>query len=352
MPCISSARRGTSFELFEDALAAGGGGNILIDRFLDDAIEVDVDCIGDGERYVIGGIMEHIEEAGVHSGDSACCLPPHSLSQELRDEIARQTIAMARELEIVGLMNVQFAIQEQTIYVLEVNPRASRTIPFVSKTIGHPLAKYAARVMVGQTLEEIGLTDQVIPPHYAVKESVFPFRKFPGVDVLLGPEMRSTGEVMGIDKSFPRAFIKAQVAASNTLPEPVDGKIFISVRNTDKPSITDFSRDLAEIGFTLVATEGTARHLREHDIPVETINKVKEGRPHIVDAIINGEISMVINTTVGRQSVEDSKSIRQQTLRYSLPYFTTIAGARAAAAAMKARLDWTGYSVQSLQEYS
>ena len=334
---------------FDEAAAAGEGGNVLLDRFLGDAIEVDVDCIGDGETYVVGGVMEHIEEAGVHSGDSACCLPPHSLSDTIVDEIERQTLAMAAELGIVGLMNVQFAVKGDEIYVLEVNPRASRTIPFVSKTIGHPLAKYAARVMVGEKLADIGLTQRANPPHFAVKESILPFTKFPEVDILLGPEMRSTGEVMGIDKTFEHAFLKSQVAASNALP--TEGTVFVSMRDHDKPLVLDGCRLLIDIGFDLVATRGTAIFLEEAGIPVTRINKVKEGRPHVVDALINGDICMVWNTTSGHRSIEDSKSIRRATLNYGVPYFTTLAGALAAASAMDAARKGSILNVAPLQDY-
>ena len=334
---------------FDEAAAAGEGGNVLLDRFLGDAIEVDVDCIGDGETYVVGGVMEHIEEAGVHSGDSACCLPPHSLSETIVDEIERQTLAMAAELGIVALMNVQFAVKGDEIDVLEVNPRASRTIPFVSKTIGHPLAKYAARVMVGEKLADIGLTQRANPPHFAVKESILPFTKFPEVDILLGPEMRSTGEVMGIDKTFEHAFLKSQVAASNALPTA--GTVFVSMRDHDKPLVLDGCRLLIDIGFDLVATRGTAIFLEEAGIPVTRINKVKEGRPHVVDALINGDICMVWNTTSGHRSIEDSKSIRRATLNYGVPYFTTLAGALAAASAMDAARKGSILNVAPLQDY-
>ena len=336
-------------EFFDEARNAGEGGNVLIDRFLNDATEVDVDLIGDGTNFVIGGVMEHIEEAGVHSGDSACCLPPHSLPAEVIADISQQTVAIARELNIVGLMNVQFAVKDHEVYILEVNPRASRTIPFVSKTIGHPLARYAARVMLGETLPEIGLSRQVVPSHFAVKEAVFPFTKFPGVDILLGPEMKSTGEVMGIDVSFERAFLKAQISAYNTLPR--EGRVFLSVRDRDKAALEDVARNLAEAGLSIVATGGTAAFLNERGIAAASINKVTEGRPHIVDALINGEICMVINTVEGQTSIRDSKSIRQATVKYSIPYFTTMAGAAAAAAAMAERHRDPSVSVRPMQEY-
>ena len=336
-------------EFFEAAAQAGEGGPVLLDRFLNDAVEVDVDCIGDGTHYTIGGVMEHIEEAGVHSGDSACSLPPYSLPDAIIDRIEEQTLAIARRLGIVGLMNVQWAVFDGDVYVLEVNPRASRTVPFVSKTIGHPLAKYAARVMVGETLAQIGFTERITPPHFAVKESILPFTKFPGVDTLLGPEMRSTGEVMGIDKTFERAFIKSQEAANNALPS--SGKVFVSVRDEDKPAIVAVARQLTALGMQIVATRGTELVLEAAGVPVARINKVKEGRPHIVDALINHEIVMVINTTSGQRSIEDSRSIRRATLNYGIPYFTTLAGARAAAGAMDARAREPVCSVTPLQQY-
>jgi carbamoyl-phosphate synthase large subunit len=334
---------------FEEARAAGAGGNVLIDKFLDGAIEIDVDCIGDGETWVVGGIMQHIEEAGIHSGDSACCLPPWSLPEELQDEIERQTVAMARELKVVGLMNVQFAVLDGDVHVLEVNPRASRTVPFVSKAIGHPLAKYAARVMMGERLVDIGFTRRPVPAHFAVKESVLPFNKFPGVDPLLGPEMRSTGEVMGIDRSFERAYLKAQAAARN--PLPTHGAIFVSVRDRDKPGAVELCRDLVALGFEVVATRGTADALAAAGIAATRINKVKEGRPHIVDQLINNGIRMVVNTTEGPVAIEDSRSIRRVTVAQDVPYFTTLAGALAAVRAMADRARDPALSVQPLQLY-
>jgi carbamoyl-phosphate synthase large subunit len=321
---------------------------ILIDKFLDAAIEIDVDALCDGQDVIIGGVMEHIEEAGIHSGDSACSLPPYSLAKEIGEEIKRQTRLMALELNVRGLMNVQFAVKGGTIYILEVNPRASRTAPFVSKATGRPLAKIAARIMAGKTLKELGITSEVEPRHMAVKESVFPFVKFPGVDTILGPEMRSTGEVMGIDDNFAMAFAKAQLGAGVKLP--MSGKVFISVRDCDKKHIVDAAKKLYDSGFELVATRGTAQYLEEKGVPVEVVNKVVEGRPHIVDAIKNNEICMVINTTQGAQAVTDSFSIRRNTLMNNIAYFTTTAGARAAAdgiiAMLRSELD-----VKPLQEY-
>ncbi|HEY5996037.1 MAG TPA: carbamoyl-phosphate synthase large subunit, partial [Candidatus Deferrimicrobiaceae bacterium] len=298
---------------------------VLVDKFLDDAIEVDVDAISDGERVVIGGIMEHIEEAGVHSGDSACSLPPYSISKELVDEIARQTKAMAMELNVIGLMNVQFAIRKGEIYILEVNPRASRTVPFVSKAIGVPLAKLAAKVMSGRKLADLGFTETVVPSHVSVKEAVFPFIKFPGVDTLLGPEMKSTGEVMGIDTTFGSAFAKAQMAAGMVLP--TSGTVFVSVRNEDKEGALTAVRMLQESGFSIVATGGTAEFLARYGVPSQKVLKITEGRPNVSDLIKNGEIALVINTTFGKQEIADSFSLRRAALMQGLPYYTTLEGA-------------------------
>lgn len=321
---------------------------VLIDKFLDDAIEVDVDAVSDGQDVVIGGIMEHIELAGVHSGDSACSLPPRSLTHAVQEEIRHQTAALARELHVVGLMNVQYAIKNGEVYVLEVNPRASRTVPFVSKAIGAPLAKIAARVMAGKTLREIGFTKEIIPAHVSVKEAVFPFIKFPGVDTVLGPEMKSTGEVMGIDTSFPMAFAKSQIAAGTLLP--VQGAALLSVRDADKAAALPVARRLVESGFTLIATEGTSTFLRNAGIQVETVNKVAEGSPHVVDAIREGKVSLVINTIDGERSLEDSFSIRRSALECRVPYSTTIAGASAVAEGI-ARLRSGLLTVRPLQEY-
>ena len=321
---------------------------ILIDKFLDEAIEIDVDALCDGQEVVIGGIMEHIEEAGIHSGDSACSLPPYSISRETSDEIKRQTKLMALELEVKGLMNVQFAVKDGEIYILEVNPRASRTVPFVSKATGRPLAKLAARVMAGKTLRELGITDEIEPRHIAVKESVFPFVKFPGVDTILGPEMKSTGEVMGIDVDFARAFAKAQLGAGVRLP--LSGSVFLSVRDSDKKHIVSPAKKLYDNGFELVATRGTASYLQEKGIPVRVVNKVVEGRPHIVDAIKNNEICMVINTTQGAQAVADSFSIRRNTLVNNIAYFTTTSGARAAVDGILAMLG-KELEAKALQDY-
>jgi len=318
---------------------------ILLDRFLNDAIEVDVDAVCDGVDVLIGGIMEHIEEAGVHSGDSACSLPPFSLSPELRDELRRQTKAMAMALNVVGLMNVQFAIQGETVYVLEVNPRASRTVPFVSKATGIPLAKVAARCMVGTSLAQQGCLQEVIPPFYSVKEAVFPFIKFPGVDVILGPEMKSTGEVMGVGDTFAEAFVKSQLAAGVKLP--ASGKVFISVRGADKLGAVEVAKSLYSMGFTLLATRGTAQALVEAGVAVTVVNKVAEGRPHIVDMIKNREVNLIINTVnSNRSSMQDSYSIRHAALQGRVTYYTTLAGARAACLGMQ---HLTGMQVYDLQ---
>ncbi|MCF8720619.1 carbamoyl-phosphate synthase large subunit [Nitrospina gracilis] len=321
---------------------------ILIDDFLENATEVDVDAISDGTDVVIGGVMEHIEEAGIHSGDSACSLPPFSIDAEIIDEIKRQTKALARELQVVGLINIQFAIKDKDIYVLEVNPRASRTVPFVSKAIGIPLAKLAARVMAGKTLKALNFTEEAVVPHIAVKESVFPFIKFQEVDVLLGPEMKSTGEVMGLDSSFGKAFAKSQIATGT--PLPTEGTVFVSVKDADKPATVEVVKRLAEQGYHMLATRGTAKYLQDRGFEVTAINKVKEGSPHIVDAIQNGEVDFVINTTFGEQEVKDSFSLRRASLAKNLPYFTTISGAYALVGALKAIRE-SSLDVCSLQEY-
>ncbi len=302
---------------------------VLIDQFLEDAVEVDVDAVSDGSEVVIGGIMEHIERAGVHSGDSACSLPPYSLDAEVQAEIRRQTVALARELGVVGLMNVQFAVKARVVYVLEVNPRASRTVPFVSKAIGVPLAKVAARCMVGRSLAAQGCTREIVPAHVNVKEAVFPFIKFPGVDTVLGPEMKSTGEVMGIDGSFGAAFAKAQIAASTALP--TGGQAFISVPQADYEGVVPVARRLSRAGFSLLATRGTGAHLRAAGLVVEVVNKVSQGGPHIVDALRRGEVALVVNTPAGADSQRDAFHIRRTALECRVPYFTTLAAAAAAA---------------------
>ncbi len=319
---------------------------ILLDRFLNDAIEVDVDAISDGNEVLIGGIMEHIEEAGVHSGDSACSLPPYSLTAEMQDELRRQTRAMAKALNVVGLMNVQFAIQGETVYVLEVNPRASRTVPFVSKATGVPLAKIAARCMAGQALAQQGVSEEVVPPYCSVKEAVFPFIKFPGVDIILGPEMKSTGEVMGVGETFAEAFVKSQLAAGVKLPS--SGKVFISVREADKAGAVEVARSLRELGFTVLATRGTGAVCAEAGVAVTVVNKVAEGRPHIVDMIKNGEVSLIVNTVDSKPSVmRDSYSIRHAALQGRVTYYTTLAGARAACLGMQHMAELQVYDVQA-----
>ena len=322
---------------------------VLIDDFLENAIEIDVDAISDGEDVVIGGVMEHIEEAGIHSGDSACSLPAFSLAPETIDEIKKQTCALAKELNVIGLINIQFAVQNEEVFIIEVNPRASRTIPFVSKAIGVPLAKIAARVMAGKSLKEIGFTKEVIFSHIAVKESVFPFNKFTDVDVLLGPEMKSTGEVMGIDKTFGRAFAKSQLATGIKLP--LEGTAFISVKDSDKPKTVEIAQGLQELGYLILATRGTAEYLYGNGVTVKSINKVKEGSPHCVEGIESGEINLVINTVFGEQAIKDSFSLRRGSLNQNLPYCTTISGASALLGALKA-LKEEDLSITTIQEYN
>ena len=332
------------------AVKVSGKNPVLIDSYLRDAIEVDVDALCDGAQVYVAGIMEHIEEAGIHSGDSACSLPPYSLADDVIAEIRRQTEAMAHALGVVGLMNVQYAVKDGDIYVLEVNPRASRTVPFVAKVTGLPIAKIAARVMAGEKLADFGI-DQPGPPkldQVAVKEAVFPFARFPGVDVVLGPEMKSTGEVMGLDRDFGRAFAKAQLGAGVDLP--VAGTVFVSVRDHDKQAVLGPARDLLDMGFRLIATRGTAAFLSEQGLAVDRVNKVLEGSPHIVDAIIDGEVQMVVNTTEGAKSIEDSFSLRRTALTSGIPYYTTIAGARATVRAIRAMKNGS-LEVASLQSY-
>jgi carbamoyl-phosphate synthase large subunit len=332
----------------QNAVQASPDHPILIDKFLEHAIEVDVDALCDGQQVVIGGIMQHIEEAGIHSGDSACALPPFSLKQGIVEEIRRQTRELALELGVIGLMNIQFAVKDDTIYLLEVNPRASRTVPFVSKATNRPLAKLAARVMAGKSLEDLKIGGEIVPSYISVKEAVFPFVKFPGVDTLLGPEMKSTGEVMGIDSNFYQAFAKAQQAAGVRLP--VKGKVFISLKDDDKEMFLEPARRLVAGGFTLVATRGTASFLQANGLPVTAINKVKEGRPHCVDALKSKEIDMVFNTTFGPQSVADSYSIRRTALMYNIAYYTTFEGIVAAVDSVLA-LGREKLDVIPLQEY-
>jgi carbamoyl-phosphate synthase large subunit len=324
-----------------------GKNPLLFDRYLSDATEIDVDCICDGKDTFIAGIMEHIEEAGIHSGDSACSLPPHSLGPEMLAELERQTRELALGLDVVGLMNVQYAIKDGDIYVLEVNPRASRTVPFVAKVMGIPVAKIAARIMAGEKLADFGLKKKK-PGHVGVKESVFPFARFPGVDTVLGPEMRSTGEVMGIDRSFEVAFAKSQLGGGTRVPRK--GTVFVSVREIDKARIVEAVRLLFSLGFRVMATSGTQRLLTESGVPTEKVNKVLEGRPHIVDAITNGEVQLVFNTTEGPQALADSRSLRRAALLHKVPYYTTLSGAVAAAQGIRAYLGGD-LEVRTLQSY-
>ncbi len=335
-------------QFMQRALAVSPGHPILLDKFLEDALELDVDAISDGETTVLGGIMEHIEEAGIHSGDSACVLPPVTFSRELNEEIIRQTGLLARELGVVGLMNVQYAVKDSVVYVLEVNPRASRTVPFVSKAIGVPLAKLAAKVMLGRSLAELGFTEMIWPEHISVKEAVFPFGRFPGVDVLLGPEMKSTGEVMGVDRTFGIAFAKSQMAAGFSLP--TKGTVFISAHDKLKERIVPVAAAFAEMGFALAATRGTALTLAASGIEAEVISKVSEGRPHVVDHIKNGRIQLVINVAQGRLSTQDAYHIRRGAMAYNIPYSTTLAGALSMSEAVSA-LRREIWEVKTLQEY-
>jgi carbamoyl-phosphate synthase large subunit len=331
----------------KEAVVVSGKSPVLIDRYLSDAIEVDVDALSDGKDVFVAGIMEHIEEAGIHSGDSACSLPPHSLSAEKIGELERETAALALALKVGGLMNVQYAIKDGEIYVLEVNPRASRTVPFVAKTIGIPVAKIASRVMAGEKLADFKLSRPSYK-HVAVKEAVFPFARFPGVDTVLGPEMRSTGEVMGLDFDFSIAFAKSQIGAGSMLPKA--GTLFVSVKDEDKPRILESMRTLKELGFRIIATSGTLRFLKEHGIEADKVNKVLEGRPHIVDAIKNGEVQLVFNTTEGAQALTDSRSLRRAALLHKVPYYTTLSGAIAASRGIKAYLGGD-LEVRALQSY-
>jgi carbamoyl-phosphate synthase large subunit len=335
-----------------EAVRVSGGdisrGPVLIDRYLNDAIEVDVDCIADGETVYVAGVMEHIEEAGIHSGDSACSLPPYTLPPATVTELKAETEAMAKALGVVGLMNVQYAIKDDIIYVLEVNPRASRTVPFVAKATGVAVAKVGARVMAGARLADFQLDDLGVAPHVAVKEAVFPFARFPNVDTILGPEMKSTGEVMGLDSSFERAFAKSQLGAGVILPE--SGTVFLSVKDADKRGLPVLARRLTEMGFAIVATRGTAARIRDSGLPVSVVNKVLEGRPHCVDAIRSGEVQLVINTASTPQSIADSFTIRRSALTHGIPHYTTMAGARAAVHAIAA-LKSGALEVAPLQSY-
>jgi carbamoyl-phosphate synthase large subunit len=334
------------------ALEASSGRPILIDKFLESAVEVDVDCLSDGTRVVIGGVMQHIEEAGIHSGDSACVIPPHSLPPAVVAEIKRHAIALTEALNVRGLMNIQFAVanahgDNPEIYVLEANPRASRTVPFVSKACGVPLARHAALVMAGRTLDELGVKGEVVPKHYSVKESVFPFNKFPGVDIILGPEMRSTGEVMGIDDCFPMAFAKAQMAANSPLPG--SGTVFVSVADRDKEAIVPIARQFADMGYDLLSTRGTGRVLRKAGVPVTEIPKIQEGRPNLLDRMKNGEINLILNTPSGRGRRTDEGRIRAAAVAHRVTCITTLSAAEAAVQACRAMREQE-LRVVSLQE--
>ena len=333
-----------------EAVKVSNESPVLLDRFLNNAIEVDIDAISDGKVVVVAGIMEHIEQAGVHSGDSACSLPPYSLSKKIQKKIITQTKLMAKALNVIGLMNVQFAVQNEEIFVLEVNPRASRTVPFVSKAIGRPLAKIAAKVMAGKTLASLNLTKEIEPKFFSVKEAVFPFIKFPGVDTILGPEMKSTGEVMGVGKTFVEAYIKAQLGASTTLPK--SGKAFISVRKEDHQNVIDIAKSLDDLGFKLVATKGTAKVLKENNMDVISVNKVAEGRPHIVDMIKNDEIDFIVNITEDKKAIADSYEIRRNALQNKITYYTTLFGARAACKAINFSKELGVTSLQNLHKIS
>jgi carbamoyl-phosphate synthase large subunit len=336
-------------DYIEKAVEASPERPILIDKFLEDAIEVDVDAIADGKLCVIGGIMEHIEEAGIHSGDSAMVLPPHTLGRDIIDVIRKNTYAMASQLNVKGLMNVQYAVKNNVVYVLEVNPRASRTVPFVSKAIGVPLAKLATKIMLGKTLEELGFTKEKKASCVAVKESVFPFIRFPGVDAILGPEMKSTGEVMGIDSTFGAAYAKSQIAAGQRLP--VKGSVFISVKNQDKRNIVFVAKKLADLGFKILATSGTADALKNNDIDVKVLPKLHEGRPNIIDLIKDNRVSLIINTPAGKSTKEDEVKIRAGAILYNIPLITTVSGAQASVNGIENLIRRPKISVKSLQEY-
>jgi carbamoyl-phosphate synthase large subunit len=332
-----------------DAQAAADNRPVLVDKFISDAIEVDVDAISDGSQIMICGIMEHIEEAGIHSGDSACVLPPHTLSEDLVAEIRCVTHELARELKVIGLLNIQFAIKEETVYVLEVNPRASRTVPFVSKAVGIPWAKIAAKIMTGRKLRDIEEASERQLDYFAVKESVLPFSKFPGADIILGPEMKSTGEVMGLDKDFGLAFAKSQEAAGNNLPR--SGAVFISVRNSMRRNIIFMAKTIAAMGFKIYASEGTCRVLTSNGINAKLVQKIGEGKPDIIDLIKGGDIDLIINVPAGKKSQLDSKPIRSAAVTQGIPYITTLEGAQAAISGMDS-LERTGFSVKPIQEYS
>jgi carbamoyl-phosphate synthase large subunit len=321
---------------------------VLVDAFLEDAFEADVDAISDGTTVVIGGVMQHIEDAGIHSGDSACVLPPYRITQAAQDEMRVHTVAFAKALGVVGLINVQYAVKDGVVYVIEVNPRASRTVPFVSKTIGKPLASLAARVMLGETLEQLGYTKEIIAPFVSVKEAVFPFNKFREFDPILGPEMRSTGEVMGISDTFGTAFAKAQISAGNALPQ--QGRVMMTVTDDDKPSAAALAKRFHALGFTIVATEGTARYLEGQGIPAERVHKVSGGRPHGIDLMVNGDLQLLVNTPLGKRAQKDDNSLRQAAIANRIPYTTTLSAASAACSAVES-MRTEPATVKSLQEW-
>jgi carbamoyl-phosphate synthase large subunit len=335
-------------EYFDTAARVSEDRPVLIDSFLEDAFEADVDAISDGTRVVIGGVMQHIEDAGIHSGDSACVLPPYMITEANADTMRRHTVALAKALGVVGLINVQYAVKHGVVYVLEVNPRASRTIPYVSKAIGVPLASVAARVMMGETLEQIGFTEEIVPHYVSVKEAVFPFTKFREFDPILGPEMRSTGEVMGISNSFGSAFGKAQLAADNALP--LEGAVLITVNDADKPTVTPIARQFHEMGFEIYATPATARYLRGRGIQTKEVFKVHEGRPHGIDLIVNGDIQLLINTPLGKHAQRDDYTLRQAAIANRVSYITTLSAATAALNAILAMRSRTP-AIRSLQEW-
>ena len=352
MAIIHSAEALKSY--VKELLVAFGDGPVLLDSYLQDAIELDVDCLSDGKQHFVAGIMEHIEEAGIHSGDSACSLPPYSLKADIVEEVRRQTIALSAALNVRGLMNVQFAVQHGVIYIIEVNPRASRTVPFVAKATGIPIAKIAARLMAGEPLASFDLPDDSTHlsqlNHVAVKEAVFPFARFPGVDTLLGPEMKSTGETMGIHADFPSAFAKGFIGSGSSLPKT--GTVFLSVKDRDKHAAIEIARDLLALGYKVICTRGTGEFLQQQDVPVEIVNKVREGRPHIVDRMKDGEVQLVLNTTEGAQAIADSASIRRTALFGKIPYSTTLSGARAMVQAIAALYRTPeGLEVYPLQSY-
>ncbi|MBU1026420.1 MAG: carbamoyl-phosphate synthase large subunit, partial [Candidatus Margulisbacteria bacterium] len=335
-------------EYMQKAVIASPKRPILIDKFLEDAVEVDVDCVSDGKKTVICGIMEHIEEAGIHSGDSACVIPTYSLSKTILNEIRSATYALSKNLKVKGLMNIQYAVKGDKLYVLEVNPRASRTIPYVSKATGIPWAKIATKAMLGQSLKELCVEKEVIPEHFSVKEAVFPFNRFPGVDPVLGPEMKSTGEVMGIDKDFGVAYMKAQVAAGQKIP--LEGKVFISVNDNDKRRIVGIAKRIASLGYTIVSTVGTAEVLRKNGVEVEVVAKLGEGRPDVLDLIKNGDVKFLINTPGGKKPKVDETKIRSGAIMHMVPLVTTLSGARATVNGLES-IKKKGFSVKALQDY-